>query len=350
VPADAPGWLQLKARAAALAQPLTANLELTYRCNWRCVFCYNPRHHDRRRLNGAEWTAVLDDLRTLGTLFVALTGGEPLAHPDFLGIARAARDRRLAVRVFTNGSLITEEMADALAALQPVAVELSLHGATPETHDRTTGRPGSFASLMRGLDRLRLLEVPLLLKTPLTSLNEDELEAIVALVEDLGVPHRVDASLTPRDDGDPGPLRFRASEGAVERLYRLLAARGRLPGAEREPGTSNCGLGRLTLAIDPEGEVYPCLQWKRTSLGNVRERPLREMWRDSPERRSAAQVAVDANESLRDAGGAVSRFPFCPALAFQLTGDPLRVDGFQRLQADVVARLRGPAPAPSLEP
>src|SRR4030095_13084208 len=135
-------------------------LELTYRCNWRCVFCYNPRHGDLQPLSVADWTDVLDDLRALGTLAVVLTGGEPLAHPEFLAIARAARTRGFAVRLFTNGSLVTDAMADELAALDLVSIEMSLHGATPETHDRTTARPGSFTALLEGVDRLKARGVP----------------------------------------------------------------------------------------------------------------------------------------------------------------------------------------------
>jgi len=339
-----PGWVPLKRRAVAIAQPLSAILELTYGCNWRCVFCYNPRHHDPRGLTGAEWIAVLDDLRALGTLTVTLTGGESLLHRDFLAIARAARARSLAVRVFTNGALVDEAMADALAGLDPVGVELSLHGATAETHDRTTGRPGSFAALLEGLARLQRRGLRLLLKTPLTRLNEHELEAVVDLVDALGVAHKLDAVINPRDDGDLGPLGYRASPAGVERMYRLVAERGRLPHTDREPGMVNCGLGRITLAVDPEGNVYPCLQWKRTSLGNVRRTPLRELWHGSLERQEAARVALEANEAVRGMGEAVSSFPYCPALAFQTTGDPLRPDPFHVEQAETVARLRaGPA-------
>src|SRR5262245_57342835 len=128
---------------------MTAYLELTYACNWRCVFCYNPRHHDLQRLALDDWRAVLDDLRTLGTLTVVLTAGEPLLHPDFVAIARAVRERAFALRLFTNGSLIDDAMADAIAELAPFAVEMSLHGATAPTHDATTKRPGSFAALWR---------------------------------------------------------------------------------------------------------------------------------------------------------------------------------------------------------
>ena len=68
---------RLKRVALERAQPLSASLELTYRCNWRCVFCYNPRHFDRRGLDGDEWIAVLDGLRALGTLW--LGGGHIIA-------------------------------------------------------------------------------------------------------------------------------------------------------------------------------------------------------------------------------------------------------------------------------
>jgi len=64
---------------------------------------------------------VLDGLRELGTLYVTLTGGEPLTHPEFLEIARGARQRAFALRIFTNGALVTEATADAIAALRPMA-------------------------------------------------------------------------------------------------------------------------------------------------------------------------------------------------------------------------------------
>ena len=196
---------RLKQVALERAQPLAASLELTYRCNWRCVFCYNPRHHDRRGLSGAEWLAVLDGLRALGTLYVALTGGEPLTHPEFLAIARGVRERAFALRILTNGALVTEPLAEGIAALHPLAVELSLHGATAGTHDRATATPGSFDAMLRGLDRLLARKVGVVLKTPLTHRNEAEMEGMRRIADERGMPWRIDPVLTPRDDGDAGP-------------------------------------------------------------------------------------------------------------------------------------------------
>jgi len=330
--------VRLKELALERAQPLSASLELTYRCNWRCVFCYNPRHHDRRRLSGAEWLLVLDGLRDLGTLYVALTGGEPLTHPEFLAIARGVRERAFALRILTNGALVTEALADAIAPLRPMAVEMSLHGASAATHDRATATPGSFDALFRGVDRLLARQVEVVLKTPLTCLNEAEMDDMERITEELGVPWRVDAVLTPRDDGDPGSLAFRASTDAIARLYGKLGALGRRSREERVKGGTNCGLGRTTIAIDPEGDVFPCLQWRRAPLGNVRETPLPELWRGSEERALAASVSRRANDRLLEAGGALATFPFCPALALQRTGDPLRPDDSHRERAEIAGR------------
>jgi MoaA/NifB/PqqE/SkfB family radical SAM enzyme len=333
----------LQERALQRAQPLSALVELTYACNWRCVFCYNPRHHDRERMGAAEWSSVLDDLRSLGTLSVTVTGGEPLAHPEALEIMAAIRSRAMVFRLFTNGALVTAAVAGRLAALHPVAVELSLHGARAETHERTTATPGSWKTMWAGIRCLRDAGLTVVLKTPLTRLNETELLDMVALTEREGLPYTVDPTLTHRDDGDPGPLGFSVSAEGLDRLYGLLATRGRLPASYRVAGGVNCGLGRTTLAVDPEGNVYPCPQWRATSLGNVRERSLRELWHGSSVRAEAAIVARSANDAVLAGGGPMSRFPFCPALARERTGDPTRPDALHLAQAAAAERARAAA-------
>ena len=337
------GWTpsaRLKQIALERAQPLSASLELTYRCNWRCVFCYNPRHHDQRGLPTARWLGLLDELRALGTLYVALTGGEPLTHPEFLAVARGVRERALALRILTNGALVTDHLADEIARLLPMAVELSLHGARALSHDRATATPGSFEAMLRGVDRLLARGVPVVLKTPVTRLNEHELDAMRGIAEARGVPLRLDAMLTPRDDGDLGPLAYRASPAGVRRMYEALAEKGLVPREQRVLGGTNCGLGRTTLAIDPEGNVFPCLQWRRAPLGNVREASLAEVWSGSEERLRAAAAARAANDRMAEAAPVLAAFPYCPALAQQLTGDPLQPDAAHVEQAEAAARAR----------
>jgi MoaA/NifB/PqqE/SkfB family radical SAM enzyme len=334
------GSAALRERALKHAQPLSALLELTYACNWRCVFCYNPRHHDERRLGGAEWAQVVADLRALGTLNVTVTGGEPLTHPDAFEVMAAVRSQAMTFRLFTNGSLVTDAVAARLVELRPVTVELSLHGARSGTHDRVTSTPGSFDALWRGVAALKRRGVPLVLKTPLTRINEDELEEMIALTEREGVPYNLDATLTHRDDGDPTPLQFSMTPRGLDRYYSMLARRDRIPASHRTMGGVNCGLGRTTLAIDPEGNVYPCPQWRKSSLGNVRETSVLELWHGSSVRAEAAAVAQRANDALLAAGGPMARFPFCPAVAQERTGDPVHADALHVAEAEAAERAR----------
>lgn len=309
-------------KALALAQPLSALLELTYHCNWRCVFCYNPRHSDIKRMSADEWCVVLDDLRRLGTLSVTLTGGEPLTHPEFFRIAREVRSRAFGLRIFTNGTLIDDRAADEIAELLPMAVEMSIHGSTPETHERATMKVGSYTRLLETVDRLLAREAKVYLKAPITSLNEHEVDEMVALAQRLHVPLSFDVTITPRDDGDTAPLAYTASPETRRRLMKSMGVHE----SHRQTGDVNCGLGRTTLAVDPEGNVYPCMQWRHQSLGNVRSTRLEEMWTTSPKRAEIAQVSIDANDALIAIGGPAASFSFCPAIAFQESGNPLVPD------------------------
>lgn len=318
----------LSDRANRREQPLSAFLELTYACNLRCVFCFNPRHHDLVGLSVDEWRDVLDGLRGLGTLHVTLTGGEPLTHPEFFTIAEAARSRFFALRIFTNGALVDGETAARLSDLYPAGVELSLHGANAPSHDYVTGRTGSFDALLRAVRELQARDVPLVLKTPLTRHNELDILAMVALARRLCVPYQIDPRLTPKDDGDLSPLAHSASPAGADSVRATVDARGPAPEErKRRLGEPNCALGRSTLAVDPEGNVFPCIQWRQTALGNVRDAPIGELWRFSPARREAAEISVRANDHVVTLGSSSGSGGFCPALAFQESGDSLARSG-----------------------
>ena len=326
--------------AARLVQPLSAYLELTYVCNWRCVFCYNPRHSDVKGLQTKEWLEVLRDLRSLGTLSVTLTGGEPMLHPGALQIARAARELWFVVRLFTNGTMIDPSSARILKE-ESISVETSLHGATAVVHDSATARPGSFSKLIAAILCLLDAGVPISVKTPVTRMNEHELDEMIALVQTWGVPHRLDPTITPRDNGDLSPLQLTASLETRRRLARMEVETGSVVTAvTRVEGGTNCGLGRTSLAIDPEGNVYPCMQWRHRALGNVRQTRLRDLWPQSPVRQEAAQIAIEANSRMMALGGSASQYSFCPALAYQEAGSAVAPNETFLQRAELAAEAR----------
>jgi MoaA/NifB/PqqE/SkfB family radical SAM enzyme len=322
---------------------LVVLLELTYDCNYDCVFCYNDRKLQGRKLDVDEYGALFHELADMGVLNLVLSGGEPLVHPHFFAIGALARARGFVVRVKSNGHLLDDATRARLVhEVDPFLLEVSLHGATPAVHDRQTRVPGSFAALVANLranqratgDRLRVR-----INSTLTKWNEHELDAMYALADELGLPLTVDPDVTPRDDGDQAPLVLAASDAGL----RALAARH---GASihhepcgddvKESGEKHCGAGSSTLCIDPVGNVYPCVQWRRR-VGNVRDGVL-SLWRASPVLGEVRALTVDVKRMVDASGG--SAIGFCPGTAESLGGSPLALYSMTARRQDALVQIK----------
>jgi MoaA/NifB/PqqE/SkfB family radical SAM enzyme len=131
---------------------------------------------------------VLDEITEAGCLWLLFTGGEILVRKDFLDIYAHAKGKGLLINLFTNGVLVTEEIAAFLAGMPPFVIEISLYGSTPETYERITRVPGSFERCLRGIRLLKDRGLPLRLKTMVVTVNQHEIWEINRFVEeDLGL-------------------------------------------------------------------------------------------------------------------------------------------------------------------
>ncbi|RMG45217.1 MAG: radical SAM protein [Acidobacteria bacterium] len=339
---------RLLERAYEESRPLTAQLELTYKCNLLCSFCYNAPKQ-RRELDGDQWLEVLDKLKQAGTFNVILTGGEPMCHRDFFRIAEGVRERGLVLKTYTNGVLLADRArAERYASLSPFQTEISLHGADAATHDRLTGIAGSFDKLMVALGHLSDLGVKVALKTPITRLNQNQLEAIDEIGRRFGYPVTYDTNITPTDDGDLSPLSLAADREFLVSFFVEKMKRGE-KGLRPRPVAKmkqNCGTGRTTLTIDPYGDIFPCVAWRRPVANIMEVEDLKAAWHgENPTLAYVRKVADEVPRrtlSGRPEGGFAS---FCPAVAEKETGDPYafypaaRVSGLTKLEA--VRRVRG---------
>lgn len=306
-------------------------VELTYRCNLNCFFCYNDPQLRGAPLTTEQYGRFFEDLRELGTLNLTFSGGEPLARADFFALGHQARELGFVVRVKSNGHALNGRLARRLREeVDPFIVEVSLHGARAETHDRQTRVAGSFEKLLVNLNEMRALGLRLKLNSPLTAWNEAEMEAMFALADGWGLPIQFDPQITPRDDGDPGPLQVAPSRAAVARLFALQKERAAARQTDRElyseadaaaevAGAKHCGAGSATVTVDPFGNVYPCVQWRRR-VGNLHEQSIQTIWRQSRELTEVRRLAVEVKQAVGQHGPL--GFGFCPGLAEQETGDP----------------------------
>ncbi len=253
--------------------PIAGSLELTLRCNVRCRHCYilYPGATTGEMSTG-EVIAILDKLADQGVLFLLLTGGEIFARCDFRDIYLHAKRLGFLLTLFTNATLIDDEMADFLAEWPPRRIEVTIYGHTEETYEKVTGVRGSFARFRRGVELLRERKLPLALKTVAMRSNLHEFEQIKTWAEDLGVPFRFDAIINPRLDGGTSVLQERLAPNDVVRLDGTTEAHRAhfqelLLKAQQRPRSDkafSCGAGIKTFHIDPRGHLHPCMMWRAT--------------------------------------------------------------------------------------
>jgi MoaA/NifB/PqqE/SkfB family radical SAM enzyme len=311
-------------------------IELTYRCNLDCYFCYNDLGLKGRPMLTETYFRFFEDLRDMQVMTLVLTGGEPLAHPDFFALGRKARELGFVIRLKSNGhSLRGKTIKQIRQEVDPFIIEISLHGACAETHDRQTRVPGSFDRLMVNLRELRDRGIRTKLNCTLTRWNENEVEEIFQLADHLGIQLQISPEVTPRDNGDRDVLSLSPSIAGIRRVFQLRASRARTTETGKvqvevareadegliTPGEKYCGAGSSGIAVDPFGNVYPCVQW-RHSVGNLQDQSIKEIWNQS-------ERFLDIRNELVEAKKVVNRYKskgrllgFCPGLAVELSGSP----------------------------
>jgi len=162
------------------------DIELTERCNFKCIHCYiNQPAADKgikaREMSTAQVKSILDQAAELGALEVRFTGGEPLLRDDFEELYLHSRRLGLKVVLFTNGSLITPALADLFARVPLLGmIEITVYGTTASSYQAVTGLPGAHGAVQRGIHLLLDRGVPFMIKGSLLPPSEEEREAFEA--------------------------------------------------------------------------------------------------------------------------------------------------------------------------
>lgn len=274
---------QLLINASQKSIPLEVSLELTHHCNFRCQHCYIPDFTVPNLVTTERYITLLDELAAMGTMFLTLTGGELFLRKDWLEIAQAARDRGFVLRLFSNGALISDQVADAMAAL-PAAAEISLYAMDAEVFDEITQRPGSFEKTMAGIRRLRERGIEILLKIPLMTLNVGQVDAVQAFAQEIGAGCLVSPTILAKKNGakDTLPLRVPLKELPV-------AAGGPFSGCQvpvehpldpRIDGPQ-CAAASRYCNITASGDVMACNVLPGSDR-NINEHSFVDIWQSSP--------------------------------------------------------------------
>ncbi len=251
--------------------PVNGTLELTARCNLSCNHCYivsreRAGDEERGELSRQEWEVIFGKLAEAGCLWLGLTGGEPMLRGDFLELYEKARKSGFLITVMTNGTLISNEVASLFSSLPPLAVEVTLYGATESAYQRVTGSAQACSAALEGVKRLLSHNIPTVLKMTVTRQNIEQVPAIRAIAKELDVPFRFDGLLSSALNGTRDALACRlgadelVSLEAIDPQVKRAWLKRQDHVTRYESGLLyDCGAGRNTFHVDWRGGLTPCI-------------------------------------------------------------------------------------------
>lgn len=292
--------------------PDRVQVGITDRCNYRCLMCTMhsplvsglPAESERAEMSLEVFRGLLLDLKELsGSVQVDLVGvGEPLLHPDWLEMVSMARELRFRVGIATNGSLLNEKKAGAIAELGLDKLHVSINSGSEEVyrevHPNTA--PGTRERILaclweinaacdrKGIERPRLGLACVVFKQTYRDLvglvrSAAEVEATDVHLMPMGTtPQTEEIAL---DEGE-----WREARGMMEEAHELAVELGLRTNAPdllmlQRPGVCRevykevpCYVGHNFSLVFADGRVRFCCGCDVT-LGNLNERSFREIWR-----------------------------------------------------------------------
>lgn len=269
--------------------PISGSLEITMRCNLRCVHCYlgeNRFTQKNNELTTVEIFRIIDELVDAGCLWLLITGGETFLRPDLFDVLGYTRKKGIIVSLFSNGTMLTEENVKKLADCPPQSFEITVYGYSQATYEKVTGIPGSHARFLAGLELLKKHNIPVQLKSVFMKANLHEFSDIRKFALGYGSEFRFDGFLAQAIDGSDHPIRQRISVEEVvqldatdpERIKEYTARASRtVDQYPVSPTIFSCGAGLRSFHINSFGMLSPCIFTRGVSY-NLREGPFCEGW------------------------------------------------------------------------
>ncbi len=289
---------------------------LIRRCNLTCKHCYTTSTDIDfpNELSTPEIHTVMDDLKAFKVPVLILSGGEPLLHPDIFNISRRAKDMGFYVALSTNGTKISADNIDEIAAINYQYIGVSLDG-IKDTHDRFRRVKGSFDQALHGIHLCLEKGIKVGLRFTLTQDNAQDFPELLQLMDEHNIDKFYLSHLNYGGRGNKNrkdDAHFAMTRDAMDLLfetsYQWLKA-----GKDREFVTGNNDAdavyflhwvarqfpdkvehiktkleqwggnasGVNVANIDNLGNVHPDTFWWHYELGNVKERPFSEIWMDT---------------------------------------------------------------------
>lgn len=270
-------------------------IELTSKCNERCVHCYIPHKYKLYNIEDNLYYSTLEQLSKMGVLSVTLSGGEPMLHPHFKDFLRAAKKYDFYVNILSNLTLLDDETIQIMKEGNVSSVQVSLYSMIPEHHDAITKLPGSFEKTKAAILKLIENDLPLHVSCPTMKGNKDDFGDVLRWCHEHKIRAQTDYIMMAQYNHETENLANRLSVEEAGKVISSIMADDldyqtsilapdfiqRCKENQFNPERRLCGVGISSCCMVANGNVYPCAGWQEMVLGNLNETPLQEIWNNS---------------------------------------------------------------------
>ena len=318
-------------------------IELTSKCNERCVHCYIPHKFKLYNITDELYYSTLEQLSKMGVLSVTLSGGECMCHPKFKEYLRAAKNYDFYVNILSNLTLLDDEIIEIMKEGNVSSVQTSLYSMIPEHHDAITQLPGSFYKTRDAILKMIENDLPLQVSCPTMKGNKDDFNDVMNWCHEHKIRAQTDYIMMAEYNHDTGNLANRLSVAEAGKVIedimkndidyqRAILKPDFLEQCNQNqfnPERRLCGVGISTCCMVSNGNVYPCAGWQEMVLGNLNETPLKDIWENSE------KIKWLRSLKMKDMGGGeccnCDKAAFCaPCMVRNAnespTGDPLEIN------------------------
>lgn len=263
--------------------PIEGLLELTFKCNLKCVHCYCVHcHSNKKELNTEEVFDLLDQIAESGCIWLLISGGEPLLRKDFKEIYLYAKNLGFIITLFSNALLMNNDYAKLFSEYPPHLLEISVYGASNNTYLSLGGGKYGYAKLIKSLDLLDYYNVKYSLKSVIISNNKHDFNEITMMCESRSNHFRFNTEIIYKIDKTPVKKGVALEAGEAVYIETLDKKYIWNDSSEKRSSFLNeklffCEAGNTSFNINPFGEISLCGRVRNPSF-SIRDFSFSNIW------------------------------------------------------------------------
>lgn len=272
----------------------TLHVELTSKCNERCIHCFIPSSAKDVGVNMSleHFKTIVDQFREMGGLSITLSGGEPILNKNVPEMLSYCRQKDLRISLFSNLLAINNNLIQVMKDVNMSNVQVSLYSIDSSTHDEITQIKGSFEKTFSAIERLKENDIPVTISCPLMKTNKDTMGQLIKFARSKNIFVKLDYIIMAQSNFDKTNLANRMSIEETEKALRdiiendiegihIQESNASLIQEEDYQELPLCSAATHTLCISANGNVSPCVTLTGIIAGNVYKQSLMEIWNTS---------------------------------------------------------------------